>query len=424
MLSSLPTGMLGPAGAMVVVMLVFSGYTVLMRGAISHGSNPLVLGLLREVLALCLLLPYAYLRERGRPAPNFWPRPADLGNFFILGLLMIWCVQLLSALALQFITAGQYSLFAPSVPVFCLLSAWSMGQETIDRSRASQLKLASVAITMVGAIIIAVTAYASSAGAAKNPMVGFVYLFVNKFAVGAYPVQQRVLLATYPIHTVVAWGYAAGALLTLMSAATCATDAAAWTVSGSGWAAIVYSAFLSSAANYLAMAWVNKRVSPLFVMALCVHFSARPYDPLRHPLPHARPSSSPPLPPCSYPLQMVLTPLLALFTLGEPLHPQDAAGGFFILVGLVVLMRAKMEESKAQHVELIEEPTNGAAASAVGGAAAVIEVGDVEATPAGEAEGGCAAPAAAAAEQAAAAAAAAAAEAARAEAAPAAAASQ
>ena len=115
---------------------------------------------------------------------------------------------------------------------------------------------------------------------------------------------------------------------------------------------------------------------------------------------------------------MVLTPILALVTLGEPLHPQDAAGGFFILAGLVLLMRAKMEEGNAQqHVELVEEPAGGAAASAAGGAAAVA-VGDVEATPAGEGEAGCAAPAAAAAERGAAAGAAAAEE----EAAPAAAA--
>ena len=262
--------LLTSGGVMLVVMTVFAGYTVLMRGAISHGSNPLVLGLLREVLALSILLPFAWLKERGQAAPNFWPRPADAGHFFILGLLMIWCVQLLSAMALQFITAGQYSLFAPSVPVFCLLTAWLMGQETIDRSWASKLKVASVAVTLLGAVIISVTAYLSSSGGGRNPIVGFAYLLVNKAAVGAYPVQQRVLLAHYPIHTVVAWGYAAGALLTLMSAATCATDAAAWAVSDSGWAAILYSACLSSAFNYMAMAWVNKRVSPLFVMALCV----------------------------------------------------------------------------------------------------------------------------------------------------------
>ena len=82
---------------------------------------------------------------------------------------------------------------------------------------------------------------------------------------GAYPVHQRALLRRYPSHVVVCWGYAAGAVLTLMSAATCATDASAWVVSPSGWGAIFYSALLSSALNYSLMAIVNKSVSPLFV---------------------------------------------------------------------------------------------------------------------------------------------------------------
>jgi len=256
---------------MASVMLIFSGYTVVMKGAISHGSNPLVLGLLRECLALCVLLPYAYARERGRGADaKFWIAKEDVGAFMVLGLLMIWCVQLLSAMALNFITASQYALFSPSVPVFCLLVAWLSNQEVFHRRLASSwLKSFAIVVTLCGAVFIALMNYSPGAGKAKNPLIGFAYLLVNKIAVGAYPVHQKALLQKYPSHTVVAWGYAAGALLTLMSAATCATDAEAWAVSPSGWAAVFYSAFLSSALNYLLMAWVNKSVSPLFVMGAC-----------------------------------------------------------------------------------------------------------------------------------------------------------
>ena len=255
------------AAVMATVMFIFSGYTVLMKGAISHGSNPLVLGLLRECLALCVLLPYAYLRELGRgDGGKFWVAKDDVGSFMILGLLMIWCVQLLSALSLNFISASQYALFSPSVPVFCLLVSWLGGTEVFHRRLASSwLKTLAIVVTLGGAVFIAAMNY-SPKGNAKSPLIGFAYLLVNKMAVGAYPVFQKTLLAKYPSHVVVAWGYAAGALLTLMSAATCATDAEAWAVAPSGWAAVVYSALLSSALNYLLMAWVNKSVSPLFVM--------------------------------------------------------------------------------------------------------------------------------------------------------------
>lgn len=277
------------AAVMALVMTIFSGYTVLMKGAISHGSNPLVLGLLRECLALCVLLPYAYVRERRRGAEGrFWVAKDDIGAFMVLGLLMIWCVQLLSALSLNFITASQYALFSPSVPVFCLLVSWLSNNENFHRRLVSSwLKATAIVVTLGGALFIALMNYSPKASA-KNPLLGFAYLLVNKIAVGAYPVHQKALLQKYPSHVVVAWGYAAGAVLTLMSAATGATDAEAWVVAPSGWAAVVYSALLSSALNYLLMAWVNKLASPLFVMGAW-RCAAPPFSPLRgrrlHPFP-------------------------------------------------------------------------------------------------------------------------------------------
>lgn len=386
---------------MSAVMTIFSGYTVLMKGAISHGSNPLVLGLLRECLALLVLMPYAYARERARGAQGqFWVAQTDIGAFMVLGLLMIWCVQLLSALALNFITASQYALFSPSVPVFCLLVSWLGGTEVLHRRlNSSWLKALAIVVTLGGAVFIAAMNY-SPKGTAKNPLIGFGYLLVNKVAVGAYPVFQKSLLAKYPSHVVVAWGCkltraiphphpnapaprtraphllhlvphqtdAAGAVLTLMSAATCATDAEAWAVAPSGWAAVIYSALLSSALNYLLMAWVNKLVSPLFVMGAAMQ----------------RPPPPAPLPPAAfhapstragfYPLQMVLTPALATTLLNEPFHPTDAVGGVFIIIGLVLLMRAKVVEA---------QETQKAVAGGLAAEAAGPSVADVEAEPAG-----------------------------------------
>jgi drug/metabolite transporter (DMT)-like permease len=355
-------------------MTIFSGYTVLMKGAISHGSNPLVLGLLRECLALCVLLPYAYVRERRRGAEGrFWVAKDDIGAFMVLGLLMIWCVQLLSALSLNFITASQYALFSPSVPVFCLLVSWLSNNENFHRRLVSSwLKATAIVVTLGGALFIALMNYSPKASA-KNPLLGFAYLLVNKIAVGAYPVHQKALLQKYPSHVVVAWGYAAGAVLTLMSAATGATDAEAWVVAPSGWAAVVYSALLSSALNYLLMAWVNKLASPLFVMGA---WRASLFAP-------ARAAASPFLTPTHpragfYPLQMVLTPLLATSLLAEPFHSTDAVGGVFIIIGLALLMRAKVVEARE------EREAQGALAAAAAGAAAVAPpaLAELEAVPA------------------------------------------
>lgn len=264
-----------PAAVMAVVMTFFSLYTVLMKKAMHDGSNPLVLALLRETIAVAALLPFAYALERRKPAAefNFWPKPEDAGSFFLLGALMIWCVQLLSALSLNHISANSYALLAPSVPVFCLIVALICGYERFDRgSRASWLKLAAIGVTVFGAAFIAVSAFvehstgkAGPAAAGKNPVVGFLFLLVNKLAIGAYPNLERFLFKKYPTHVVVSWGYATGAILSFMSTVTCATSAADWKVSGSGWGAVIYSALISSALNYQLMAWVNKRSSPVTV---------------------------------------------------------------------------------------------------------------------------------------------------------------
>jgi len=72
---------------------------------------------------------------------------------------------------------------------------------------------------------------------------------------------------------------------------------------------------------------------------------------------------------------MVLTPLFAYSLLGEPLRVQDVGGGILILLGLILLMRAKVLEGaglvgSSAHKELEEEAEAPASAGAAGDAAA------------------------------------------------------
>jgi hypothetical protein len=147
-----------------------------MKAAINEGASPLVLAFLRELLATSVLLPAAYVSQRLKvskvaaelskrvtvlahvpdtllvkaklspivakhaasaagshresqiasetppsieqvAAPvriKFWPDAEDMGLFVALGAMMIYGVQLLSALALKHVTPLNYALLAVS----------------------------------------------------------------------------------------------------------------------------------------------------------------------------------------------------------------------------------------------------------------------------------------------------------------------
>ena len=224
-----------PLLGLVLAFTLFSLYTVLSKAALNEGTSPLVLALLREVLACSVLLPFAYLNERRHGSPErFWPTHEDRGTFVLLGLMMIWGVQvrqcrrmgdvgvrdccrlpyscfvmrmqrrdphtptpphpilhpttltrhmkLLSALSLEHLSANTYALLAPSVPVMTAGVAIATGYEPFAwRSPSSWLKLGAICIAVMGALWIALGAYLSSSARDKGSVaLGLALLCANK----------------------------------------------------------------------------------------------------------------------------------------------------------------------------------------------------------------------------------------------------
>ena len=259
-----------PFLGLLLAFTLFSLYTVLMKMALNEGTSPLVLAFLREVLATALLLPLAYAAEWRQGTPErFWPLEADYPSFVLLGLAMIWCVQLLSALSLEHLSANTYALLAPTVPVICCAAAIASGYEAFDRrSRASWAKVGAILVTVAGAFVIAVGAYLGSPGKEKgNVVLGLLLLMSNKVGVATYPIMEKRLMKRYRPFTIVAWGYANGAVLVLLSIVPCAMSTALWHIGPAGWTSICFSAFVTSAFNYALMAEINSRTSPVLVMA-------------------------------------------------------------------------------------------------------------------------------------------------------------
>ena len=126
------------------------------------------------------------------------------------------------------------------------------------------------------------------------------------------------MLLRYAPVVIVGWAYVAGAVVTLLSLIPSLSDGSvSFSISGFGWIAIVYAGLISSAANYSAMAYVNKTTGPVFMM---MH----------------------------YPIQSFATPLLGFFILGSTVSVTDALGGTIIIVGLALCLYAKSLESRGE----------------------------------------------------------------------------
>ena len=72
---------------------------------------------------------------------------------------------------------------------------------------------------------------------------------------GLYPVFMKPMLKRCDALVLVAWAYVFGAFFIGVSVLTHATSPADWSFSPMSWAAIAYSAVLSSAVAYFLMAW-------------------------------------------------------------------------------------------------------------------------------------------------------------------------
>lgn len=309
-----------PFLGLLLAFTLFSLYTVLMKSALNEGTSPLVLALLRELLAVGVLMPCAYLNEWRHTGTTlgFWPEESDFKSFVFLGLAMIWGVQLLSALSLEHLSANTYALLAPSVPVLTAAISIFTGYEYFNRkSVTSWMKIGAVFIAVLGALWIAVGAYLNSKSKDKgNTILGLILLATNKVCVATYPVMEKRLMKKYRAFTIVAWGYFSGAILVFMSVLPCTlADSKLWHIGPAGWTSICFSAFVTSAFNYALMAEINKVTSPLTVMS-------------------------------AYPWQSICTPLLSFLILKAPLSTSDGWGGFIICVGLFSLAFARYKETQ------------------------------------------------------------------------------
>ena len=184
-----------PCFILTVAFTIFSFYTILVKAATSGGTSPIVLAFQRECIATSALLPAAYWSQRLKRDPaqrRFLVDREDVGDVMLLGVVMVFGVQVLSALAISRVTPVNYALLAPLVPVLTLGFALLARYEYFNRSSwQSWTKVVGILVTVSGAVVTATGAVEHGGSQARAVVTGNLLLLVNKICVSTYPIWKN-----------------------------------------------------------------------------------------------------------------------------------------------------------------------------------------------------------------------------------------
>lgn len=271
--------------------------------------HPIWFALIREVVATPILCALAYFIElrpilkRGSSEAKLLPKWSDFSSFLILGLTGIYGNQLCFIFGLWTSPSITAAVIQPLAPIWTIIFALVLGIEVITIN-----KIVGIAIAVLGSLVTLGFFNMTSAHLGA----GTLFFLLNTACMGGYFLLQKPVLKRHGPITTTAAAYVCGASMMV------GTTLIFW-ISGSlppltqesfnkGLLPLIYTVIGPSIGTYLLSAYANSKIDSTLVAAFKT-------------------------------LQPLSASLLAHSLLGEALLAQHAIGAFFLLFGMVVLVK-------------------------------------------------------------------------------------
>ncbi|KAJ8461625.1 hypothetical protein OPV22_034551 [Ensete ventricosum] len=318
--------------AMLALQFGYAGFHVVSRAALNMGISKVVFPVYRNIIALILLVPFAYfLEKKDRPALTL----SFVVQFFLLALCGITANQGFYLLGLDNTSPTFASAIQNSVPAITFLMAAVLRIEKVRIDRRDGIgKLMGTLACVGGATIITLykgpTIFGPSRtlndasqstmlwlgdAKGKNWTLGCLYLIGHCLSWSGWLVLQAPVLKKYPARlSVTSYTCFFGVIQFLVIAAFIERDAEAWMFhSGSELFTILYAGFVASGIAFAVQIWCIDRGGPVFVAVY-------------------------------QPVQTLVVAIMASIFLGEEFYLGGIIGAGFIIAGLYLVLWGKSKE--------------------------------------------------------------------------------